>query len=397
MRLRQSERKSLNLPLAALLRRLGLSVFVSLVLLGCGQSNIASAQRSQVCESMAIAQGTDPQIETLRGAASQFLDSLDEATAAQIQYCVGDTEMHSWTNVPGDRTGGMELRQLTQDQQQLAWNLVNTMMSDHGFSKAQLIAGEITQVARAAPLGSHTIVVFGNPREDGVWGVQLDGHHLALNFLVYQSELLLAPAFLGTQPRSVNGQEPLKNEAMLGHQLIAAFNEKERNTASKSGLIGRDVIVGSGRSHEDRGRLYDVSQFIGEGIPLTDLTATSRRALEELVDEYVYNLAPPFAGKIRDLIDAEIEQGFVAFDTRGEDLYYRIYVPDRVLIEYNDIDSTHVHTIFRLLGKQPFTDYGALTAQATNAPRTIAEHFHLAMHHQHDTNDSSALIGHTHH
>ena len=370
--------------------------FVYATLVGCGQIDIASAERAEECDPQTITQSTDPQIQALSKAASQFLDSLDEATAAQLQYCIGDAEMHSWTNVPGSRSGGIELRQLTQDQQHLAWDLVNSMMSDHGYAKARLIATEITQVARAAPLGSHTVVLFGDPRTNGIWGMQIDGHHLALNFLVYQSELLLAPAFLGTQPRSVNGQAPLKNETMLGHRLVDAFNQQERTTAKQGGQIGNDVIVGSGRSHEDRGRLYDVTQFDGVGMALASLSDSSRVAVEELVDEYVYNLAPPFAGTVRDLIDTDFERGFVTFDTRGEDLYYRVYIPDRMLIEYNDINSTHVHTIFRLLGEQPFTDYGALTAQLTNAPRTIAEHYDLADHHRHDVYKGLALASHQH-
>ena len=355
-----------------------------LALTGCarGQSDVNSDETDiATCPPIDVSVSDAPNVASITTAADIWLSSLDEGTAQRVRYCLGDQEMHSWTNVPGRRSGGIELRELTKEQQQLAWNLVARFMSESGTAKARLIANEITQTARATPLGSHTVALFGDPRRDGAWGFQVDGHHLALNFLVHESDIILAPAFLGAQPLSVNGQAPLIDEARLGRALIQAFTQEERELAKQDALIGRDVIVGSGRGHLDRGRTYDVSQFEGIGVHIASLSQQSANVVNDLIDEYINNLAEPFAGRVRATVDESIDEGLVVYDTRDEDIYYRVFVPNRMLIEYNDVSSDHVHTVFRLLGNDSFSDYGAYAARV-RVPKTIAEHYSTSPHHQ---------------
>ena len=362
-------------------------------LAGCTQAQSDSSAEGvdiATCPPIDVSVSDDPDVASVTTAAVNWLSSLDEGTAQRVRYCLGDQEMHSWTNVPGTRWGGIELRDLTKQQQQLAWNLVSVFLSESGSVKAKLIANEITQRARATPLGSHTVALFGDPRQDGAWGFQLDGHHLALNFVVQESDIVLAPAFLGAQPLSVNGQAPLLDEARLGRDLIQAFTENERALAKQEALIGRDVIVGSGRGHLDRGRTYDVSRFEGIGLPIASLSNQSANVVNDLIDEYINNLAEPFAGRVRATVDEALDDGYVVFDTRNEDIYYRVFVPNRMLIEYNDVSSDHVHTVFRLLGDDSFSDYGAY-AETGRAPRTIAEHYSTSRHHQIALNKSQSM------
>ena len=357
---------------------------VSAMLAGCSpaQSDVnGDDENALACETLEYTVSDDPAVASVTAAAVSWLTSLDESMTQRVRYCLGDREMHAWTNVPGTRSGGIELREMSRDQQKLAWDVVAAFMSESGLVKARLIANEITQAARATPLGSHTVAIFGDPRQDGAWGFQVDGHHLALNFLVQEADVILAPAFLGAQPLSVNGGAPLIDESRLGRDLIAAFTKEERTRAKQDALIGRDVLVGSGRGQQDQGRSYDVSRFNGVGMEIGALSNQSANLVNDLVDEYVNNLVEPFAGRVRATVDEELEKGFVVFDNRGDDIYYRIFVPDRILIEYNDVRSDHVHTILRLVGEDPYTDYGAY-AQRNLAPRTIAEHYLTAAHHQ---------------
>ena len=357
---------------------------LSVLLAGCAPAQSdPSADGGDVatCDVLEFAKSDDPRIAEITEAAVRWLKSLDASMTERVRYCLGDSEMHSWTNVPGNRSGGIELREMTREQQQLAWSLVATFMSESGLAKAKLIANEITQAARATPLGSHTVAVFGDPEQDGAWGFQVDGHHLALNFLVQEADVLLAPAFIGTQPLSVNGDAPLKDESRLGRDLIAAFNEDERAQAKQDSLIGRDVLVGSGRGQLDRGRTYDVSQFDGIGASIGTLSERSANLVNEVIDEYINNLSEPFAGRVRATVDDSLKDGFVVFDNRGDDIYYRIFIPNRMLIEYNDVRADHIHTILRLLGEEPYSDYGAYAQNGVH-PRTIAEHYQTAPHHQ---------------
>ena len=351
---------------------------LTLILASCGERR---AEYPAECNAPDQSLGSDPAIESVTAHAVAWLNSLDQNLSSKVRYCLGDREMHAWTNVPGDRTGGIEMREMSRTQQDLAWDLVAGLMSESGVRKARLIATEITQAARATPLGSHTVVMFGSPQESRTWGLQVDGHHLALNFLVQGSGVILAPAFLGTQPLSVDGRAPLRDEARLGRDLIASFSAAERGMAQQDDVISRDVVVGSGGGQQDRGLQFNVSRFDGVGLPIRSLQNPAANVVNEIIDEYVNNLAEPFAGEVRAKIDVALHNGYVVYDTRNEDVYYRVYVPNYMLIEYNDVSSDHVHTVFRLLGDQDFSDYGAY-AHRSHAPRTIAEHFETAPHHQ---------------
>ena len=358
--------------------------FLWVLLAGCTspQSDARDDEDKLVaCDPLEYIRSDDPAISELTDVAESWLNSLDEGMLRRVRYCLGDQEMYSWTNVPGDRSGGIELREMSREQQQLAWSLVSAFMSESGLVKAKLIVNEITQVSRSAPLGSHTVAIFGVPGQDGAWGFQVDGHHLALNFLVQEADVLLAPAFIGTRPLSVDGDAPLGDESRLGRDLIAAFNEDERALAKQDSLIGEDVLAGSGDGQLDRGRTYDVSQFDGIGARISSLSERSAYVVNEVIDEYINNLAEPFAGRVRATVDDSLDKGFVVFDNRKEDIYYRIFIPNRMLIEYNDVSSDHIHTILRLLGEEPYSDYGAY-AQKRMMPRTIAEHYHTSPHHQ---------------
>lgn len=364
--------------------RLLVSLLVCTALVGCNSAQSGSERnRSNIesCEATSATISDDPAVAHITAAAVRWMESLDVGMAQQARYCLGDAEMHSWTNVPGTRSGGIELREMSTEQQKLAWDLIARLLSESGFVKAKLIANEITQIARAAPLGSHTVALFGDPGQEGAWGFQVDGHHLALNFVVQGADIVLAPAFLGAQPLSVNGRAPLMDEARLGRDLIQTFTATERALAKQDALIGRDVLVGSGRGQLDRGRAYDVAKFEGVGAPISELSKETANVVNEVIDEYVNNLAEPFAGRVRATVDESLRAGYVVYDNRDEEIYYRIYVPNRMLIEYNDISSNHVHTILRLFGEEPFSDYGEY-AQQSSYPRTIAEHYRTASHHQ---------------
>lgn len=374
--------------------RLRLAAFIGACALTFGCANADTPQVSSIhadgsCAAPSVQISDDPHVVAVAGAAKAWLDSLDENLKERVRFCLGDEEMHSWTNVPGTRTGGIEFRDMNREQQDLAWELLRLFMSEEGYTKANLIATEITQTARAVPLGSHSLVLFGDPAHDGAWGFQVDGHHLALNFLVQSSDVILAPAFLGAQPLSANGRSPLGDEANLGRLLIATLMESERVAAKQDSLIGRDVVVGSGRGHVDRGLQYDVTAFDGIGMPIADLGESSRMVVDDLILEYLNNLAPPFANRVLDLVDASAAHGYVVFDERDSDIYYRIYIPQRLLIEYNDVRHDHVHTIVRLLGDDGFSDYGEY-AQGTSAPLTLANHYLSAAHHR-STNSSSQV------
>lgn len=360
------------------------SVLTGLTLLsGCERGNVLNVANAEgTCTAPDVLKSDLPNIQALSATAQLWHQSLDSELSHIASYCLGAAEQHAWTNVPGRRSGGIRLGDMSEAQQELAWDVLEAFLSDNGYDKAHLIATEIEEASDAGPTTDYTIAMFGNPARDGAWGFQFDGHHLALNFVVHANQVVLAPAFLGTQPLSVNGREPLQQETTVGRRLVADLSLVERQLAIGVDLIGRDVRAGSGRGQDDRGRLYDMQSFDDVGAPIRELSAESQATLAQAVDVYLGNLAEPFAAPVKLRVHDALGDGFFTFETSNRRMYYRIYVPDVLLIEYNDVSHNHIHTILRLLGNNEFSDYGIWAVN--DSPRTIAEHVLLAEHHQHD-------------
>ncbi len=319
----------------------------------------------------------------------QLLESVEHEQLPRFNYCVGDAEMYSWTNVPGRRSGGIRLGDLSDVSRERAWDALRALLSENGFAKVELLATDIERASGAGTVADYTIAVFGNPRIDSAWGLQFDGHHIALNFLAHGNNLILAPLFLGAQPLTTNGQTPLSDEIHYGRKLFHSLSEEQRNAALKEGLVRRDVMAGSGSGHVDRGKDFSVEEFANVGIPLSELSDPQMDLARDLLEVYLSNLASPHAEEVHDAIEPKITSGFFTFSRLGDRVYYRIYIPDALLIEYDDVASDHLHTVMRLLDEQHLNDYGPF---ASNASQNTTPLLTLVQHYVHDRDHKDSTI-----
>lgn len=100
-----------------------------------------------------------------------------------------------------------------------------------------------------------------------------------------------------------------------------------------------------------------------------------------------------FTPTLLNTINTSMDNGFFVYSDDIYRMYYRIYIPDLLLIEYDDpltfggggtlTETAHQHTIVRLLDKTLLDDYG-LFAQL--GPKTIHHHYANADHHHGDPN-----------
>ena len=68
-------------------------------------------------------------------------------------------------------------------------NLLQLFLSDDGYQKVEeitLLAEGYLNTIQSDVWSSdfYAIDLYGDPENDGSWGFQVDGHHLAINFLV---------------------------------------------------------------------------------------------------------------------------------------------------------------------------------------------------------------------
>ena len=337
---------------------------------------------------------TKPSIVALAIPMKSFRASLRSELLDAASFPLGHKESYAWTNTPpsmgGDR-GGIRFGELSADQLTLFYEVLNRFLSDDGYTKVSLITKDVeTHLSKIRPgfwdPNHYHIALFGNPETDGSWGFQLDGHHLALNFLVHGDEVSIVPAFIGSEPATINGIEVLQDERGNAFALLNSLEANQREQAIQTGR--RRLQVGAGRS-EDRFLNYDYSKFVGVGLKASEMNDPQKEHLRKLIKTYVYNLEAEFADVWMADIDTGLDDTYFVWiggTTTDDPIYYRVFNP-AVWIEFNNEGGVgggrrgnnldHIHTITRAPNGN---DYGIFALN--HGPKTLLEHYVLEDHHK---------------
>ena len=327
---------------------------------------------------------TKPSIVALATVMKNFRASLSSELLADASFPLGHKESYSWTNLPPGRDedrGGIRFGELSINQLTRFYEVLNVFLSDDGYTKVSLITKDTEK-----PLSNinpsfwasnlYYIALFGNPETDGSWGFQLDGHHLALNFLVHGDAVFIVPAFIGTRLATVNGTEVLENERGNAFALLNSLDENQRTKAIQTGR--RRLQVGPGRS-TDPFLNHDYSEFVGVGLKASEMNASQKEHLRNLIKTYVYNLETEFADIWMTDIDAGLDDTYFVWiggTTINDPIYYRVFNP-AVWIEFNNESGLdHIHTITRAPNGN---DYGIFALN--RVPKPLPEHYTSADHH----------------
>ena len=342
---------------------------------------------------------TKPSIVALATVMKSFRASLSSELLTAASYPLGHKESYCWTNFPpamGNDRGGIRFGRLSAEQLTLFSEVLKAFLSDDGYTKVSLITKDVeTHLSKIRPgfwdPNHYHIALFGNPETDGSWGFQLDGHHLALNFLVHGDEVSIVPAFIGAEPATINGVEVLRDERGNAFALLNSLNAKQREQTIQTGR--RRLHVGAGRS-EDPYLNYDYSDFVGVGLKASKMNDAQRENLRNLIKTYVYNLETEFANVWMADIDAGIDDTYFVWiggTTTDDPIYYRVFNP-AVWIEFNNEGNAggsgsgrgsrggnleHIHTITRAPNGK---DYGIFALNY--GPKTLLEHYASANHHK---------------
>lgn len=354
--------------------------------------NIVNSAEVEVEKTKKIAEiSTKPSIVALATTMKSFRESLSDKLLAAASYPLGHKESYSWSNLPasvgGDR-GGIDFGKLSVDQLTLFHKVLDAFLSDDGYTKVSLITKRSeTPLSKIEPSfwnsRPYYIALFGNPETDGSWGFQLDGHHLALNFLVHGDEVSIVPAHLGTSPTIINGKAVLGPERDDAFSLLNSLDAKQKEKAIQKGSR-RGLKVGPGRT-TDPYLNYDFSHFEGVGLKASEMNDVQKENLRKLIKTYIYNLESEFADVWMKDIDAGIDDTYFVWiggTTEDDSIYYRVFNP-AVWIEFNhegrsrDGKPNHIHTITR---SPNGNDYGIFALN--HGPKTLLEHYAMADHHK---------------
>jgi hypothetical protein len=302
--------------------------------------------------------------------AEAFLASLSPEERAQALLPVTDPERRKWTNVPSRADdGGIRLGDLSKPQLEKACAFLSTVMSTSGYLKCRnimmaddLLLKSEEQAKRRGGFGAANfwIAIFGTPSETALWGVQWDGHHVAVNLTIHGESMSMSPTFIGTQPHTftLGGEKivPMEQETALVYEFINSLDDQQRAEAVQGDKRGR-MKAGPGK---------DGVKPALRGLSCKTLTAPQRQHLMKLIGLWVHDLPGAPAEARLEEIATQLDQTHFAWHgpyKPGSDASYHLNGPG-VIIEYSGQDLggdplDHLHSIYR----DPTNEYGAKWAQ----------------------------------
>jgi hypothetical protein len=225
---------------------------------------------------------------------------------------------------------------------------------------------------------------MGEPSDTQPWGWQLDGHHLILNYFILRDQVVMTPAFMGSEPIHAEsgkyaGTTILQDEQNKGLALMQALTTEQQ----KKARLQPEKTANNALAQAFRDNLV----LDHAGIQGRDLTAAQRQLLLDVIAEYVGNMAPGHARVRMDEVRKHVEDTHFAWiggADAGAVFYYRIHSPV-ILIEFDHqtpvaLDGPrvpgrrHIHTVVRTPNGN---DYGKdLLRQHYEAHKTDKAHGH---------------------
>jgi hypothetical protein len=353
-------------------------------------------------------------------AAVTWLDTLDpdqRATAVGDAPAddATDAERRRWFYTPTDH-GGLTFHEQRPAQQRAAMRLVSTGLSTPAYVTVATIIGLENVLdhiegftvrfdrERGRDPGLYYLRVFGDPGGRHPWGWRFGGHHVSLNNLVVDGELVsTTPCFLGADPAAaplLGGavSRPLGRVEDLARDLVRSLPPELAEgavllprapsdivTANRSRVSEGDRVIplaGVWRNERfsddvEQAKLQKLSDAIDDaagygdgehaavsytaaprGVGAARMDAEQRGLLRMLLSTYLDRVPPEVSSVLRYDDDAELDAVHLAWAgplEPGAPHYYRVQGP-RLLLEWDNTQrgANHAHSVWR----DPTADFG---------------------------------------
>lgn len=279
--------------------------------------------------------------DAIRNAAERFLSALSAEQRERTQYAIDDDEWRKWMNPHFYVRQGVSFGELSPSQTEAATALLRESLSAKGLALTQDIMHLNTTLAELNDDNfieygedKYHITVMGTPSATEPWGWQLEGHHLAINYFVRGDQVVMAPAFWGSEPAVATsgrhaGTAILVEEQAMGLEMLRALDPQQRAQAVLSSEKTSNDIVAQAFS--------DNVVVPYAGLRVSELDAQQRRQLMALIRLWIYNLEEGHAAVQMEEIEARLDETWFAWVGDSQDdsvFYYRIQSPV-ILIEFD--------------------------------------------------------------
>jgi hypothetical protein len=299
----------------------------------------------------------------VRDAAVRFLASLTDEQRSRTTFSVDDEEWRKWNNVHRYARQGVSFKEMTGPQRELGFAMMRAGLSAKGFEKSRDVmklngyVAELVKTPEEYGEFLYHLTVMGTPSDKQQWGWQLDGHHLIVNYFVLGDQVVMTPAFMGSEPVIATtgqyaGTKVLQDEQDMGLAFMQSLTPEQQKQAT----LETSKTANNALSQAFRDNL----QLDYAGLRVSTLSAPQRGRLLALIQEYVGNMDGGHARVKMDEVRKHLDATWFAWiggSSRDDVFYYRIHSPV-VLIEFDHQTPValggprvpgklHVHTVVR--------------------------------------------------
>ncbi|HEU0124327.1 MAG TPA: DUF3500 domain-containing protein [Bryobacteraceae bacterium] len=279
--------------------------------------------------------------EPVRRAAKAFLAGLTEAQRTRTRFSVDDDEWRKWMNQHFYVRQGVSFLEMTPQQRDLAFALLHASLSARGLQLSrdimklnetlgELNNNDFTQYGE----WRYHLTLMGEPSQTTPWGWQIDGHHLIINYFVLGDQVVMSPAFFGSEPviataGKYRGTAILQEEPKLGLALVRSLDPDQQKQA---------ILNASKPGNNNLGEAFKDNLILDyAGLRANAMTASQRKALLALAARYIGNMDNGHAKVKLAEVEKHLDRTWFAWIGGTKDdsvFYYRIHSPV-ILIEFD--------------------------------------------------------------
>lgn len=341
-------------------RKLASLLFLSMVCSLSAQAHTAthSASASQV-EVSSSAAVHSINITELVSRTNDFLSTLSSVEKGILMYPIDSEQRHIWSNFnESSSRKGLKLGNLSKSQLDTLFTLLENALSNQGVEtvssimKLNAVLGFIKEQNARFSEDNYYLILFGTPSKLEPWGFQMEGHHLALNYYVDKDQVVMSPAFWGSEPVSTpnslnvqprfHGLKVFEQERAFASSIVASLNESQQEQAHLSYWSG-SIKTGAGN---------DSAKLPLEGLVWGKMNQTQQFQLWQIIKHFVKHLREDQAKIDLKDIERKIDQTYFSYrEHRQGRLYVRVVNP-YLTIELDELSGTytdeeHVHVMVR--------------------------------------------------
>ncbi|MEM6278891.1 MAG: DUF3500 domain-containing protein [Verrucomicrobiota bacterium] len=301
--------------------------------------------------------------EPVKLAAETFLESLTEEQKAATVFPADDDEWRKWANQHSYPRQGLSFEEMSEEQRELAFALMQSGLSARGFETARDIMklnetlAELKNTWEGYGEWLYFLTIMGEPSSTEPWGWQFDGHHGIINYFILGDQVVMSPVFIGSEPVEAKsgkykGTVILQEEQDAGLAFMKSLSEGEQAKARISGEKGPTNALAEAFADNL------ITDYVG--IQASSLEETAKEELLDLISVWIDHQKEGHARIRLDEVAEHLDDTYFAWIGETDDdsvFYYRIQSPV-IFIEFDHqrpigLERTgiptrdHIHAVMR--------------------------------------------------